>query len=213
MVRKKKDIIDWWTNQKFRYKIVAILLGGIILDIIFFRNFTLHILLWASSTIAQSMAALLGIVAIFVIFQFEIIKREISDYLNELNQILAEIFHEPVLVFEKLEPLRSGKERQDFIDSKKNISKEIKYPRDQYSRKQVEYIIDQITILSIDKKGQIKNFFKICFWLIGTTIIFALLLVTVGSTDLVLCLGFLLSLAFYSLFSMSFTLFSIIRRA
>ena len=88
-------IHDFIRDIPFSIKILIVTLLGvftwIILVFILKFQFAQESLFWVSSTIAQSMAALLGIVAVFIVYQLEVIRGNKSKLIYEIDGYLKRV--------------------------------------------------------------------------------------------------------------------------
>jgi ABC-type multidrug transport system fused ATPase/permease subunit len=77
-------------EKKINRIIISIFFVGALIAIIFRLSFDKTTLFWLYSAISQSMAALLGVLGIFIVFRYEIIEKRINDYYEVVKKNILE---------------------------------------------------------------------------------------------------------------------------
>ncbi len=224
-------------DMPFPIKILGVLSSGVIIwcFLVFIAKlqFAQESLFWVSSTIAQSMAALLGIVAVFIVYQLEIIKGdeakrvyEIDGYLKRVvsplrnydKNLADEILYSPP--YNILEHDLAERAIKTVEENKKEIEDDT---RDEIKEllaaiKKIEVEIKDAKKLK-EKIKKVGNRFKYNVYWMGTTIILGFIIVPFGkyyaekdisnwgpSGLTTLAISMVICFATYSIISMGYTL-------
>lgn len=198
----KHPTFNWWLQKNPLFKFIIILIIGIILGVVLKNvisfSFKLESLFWTYSTIAQTMAGLLSISAVFVIYLLTRISEELRSirrtiynsikYSSELSTLKG---WSNVRDFENI--LDSYIDHENIIDFAKKIIKKIRFfirtTTKELAKESVERVKKQLTLLKqhikrydklMNQRDKILSNLRHNFYWIIFTIAIALLIVPFG---------------------------------